>query len=1139
MSYRNGTLTFVTNPGSSSQMLQLHFSNKFELLTNALLDRMASPPASPFTREEIIIPSAAVRRRIELSAADRFGICSNVQFSFLAEWLWRQIGQVIVVAPVSPFKTPVLTWRVFQILGDAKFVREHPPLATYLRDADAIMRYDLAVRVAGLFEQYLTYRPDWLASWTDRKPTAFAKAPAAQQQDERWQAALWRRIAAEIGTGRQHPSVAFFEAIAAMGADAPRLAALPAVAHVFCLPTMPPLYLSILQGLSRWIDLHLYVLNPCREYWFEIVDPRRLGYLKVTDVVGHHEVGNRLLASWGKQTRAHIDLLFEKTSDAVIDENFAAAGTATLLASVQDAILDLVDPAPGGVEVDSADRSIEVHVCHSLTRELEVLQDQLLSMLAGPNPPRPSDILVLTPNLQEAAPLIDAVFDTVPRARHIPYAITGRPPSSQNAAARALLPILTVAKSRFQASAVFELLQQPIIGRRFDVDTAELDTIHRWIRQSGIRWGIDGGQRAGLTLPGVEHHTFADGLDRLFMGYALPARTIQPLNDRLPAGSAEGSEALALGSFQSFVEQLARLRATLGKPQTPAEWRQLLLSVTESFLAPIDDEVDALYEAEVAIRDLYVNMTQGGADSPVSADVFLAALRSEFDDATRGGVPTGSVTFSSMASLRSLPYRCIYVIGLNDGAFPSTSRPDEFDLMALAPRRGDRQRRLDERNLFLDIVLAARDKLYLSYTGRSVRDNSVLPPSVLVAELLDYVVNASAALPVSAETVKEARDRLIVEHPLQPFSASYFDPSGEPRRRSFNDEYRAALSARFGAPFQVPLPPPVPGASQHFTPDPEDEDIAIDAQGTFFRLPLAPAGAEFREVTVQQLERFFFNPCSYLLKERLGIDFARSEDELQDDEPFVPDWPSQQQLAQRLLPHLLDRDADADVAAIAEIATLARAGIEYPPGRLGDIELKHELQRLVEFAGRVHADCRESPLPPISHRLEILVDGETWLLSGAFSDLRPSGLIRHRYDDVRATEYLIGWLSHLFLNAVGPHGVTPRTTWHSRDGHYTLEPRSDAIERLAELLALYRDGLSRPLHFFPRSAWKYATTGRFSEAYNAWRTTPYRRFGEDLRSPAYPLALRGVADPLDDEFTTSATTVFGPLLGNITDTRLK
>ena len=1124
-------------------MLHIEFSNRFELLIDALLDRMAAPPPSPFVREEIIIPSAAMRRRIELSAADRFGICANVQFSFLAEWLWRQIGQVVDVAAVSPFKASVLTWRVFRILGDAAFVRDHPPLATYLRDADAIMRYDLAARVATLFEQYLTYRPDWLTAWLDRKLIAFGNegATPSQQQDEAWQAALWRRIATEIGTSRQHPSVAFFDAIAAMGPEAPGRAALPGVAHIFCLPAMPPLYLSILQGLGRWIDLHLYVLNPSREYWFEIVDPRRLSYLKATATVEHHEVGNRLLASWGKQTRAHVDLLFDKTSDAVIDDAFAAAsvagGRVTLLGSVQDAVLDLRDPAPGSLTLDPADRSFEVHVCHSLTRELEVLQDQLLAMFAGPNPPRPADVLVLTPNLQEAAPLIDAVFGTVPRARHIPFAITGRPASSQNPAARALLGVLSVATSRFQASAVFELLQQPIVARRFDIGTDERATIHRWIRESGIRWGIDGGQRAALGLPHTERHTFADGLDRLFMGYALPTAARQPLNDRLPAGSPEGSEALALGSFQSFVDQLDQLRRVLGKPRTPLEWRQALFDAIEMFLAPIDDEVDDLREVENGIRDLQTNMTQGGADGVVPIDVLTAALQGEFDDATRGGVPTGAVTFSSMASLRNLPYRCIYVLGLNDGAFPSTMRPDQFDLMALTPRRGDRQRRLDERNLFLDIVLAARDRLYLSYTGRSVRDNSVLPPSVLVAELLDYVTRATAAAPVTPDTLQAARARFVVEHPLQPFAPGYFDPQAEPRRRSFNDEYRAALTERFRAPFQVPPPMPVPGASQNFTIE-EDEDLATDGQGTFFRKPLAAAGPEFREVTLQQIERFFFNPSHYLLKERLGIDFGKAEDELQDEEPFVSDWRGQQRLAERVLPHLLAGEP------LSAVAALARAGIEYPPGRLGAIELDQELERLDEFAGRVRASTLESVLPPVSHTLELAVDGEPWTLSAAFGDLRPTGLVRYRYDDTRPHEYFNGWLAHLYLNALADAGIVTgvdrETTWHSRNGQYTLAPCSDAMDQLTTLLSLYRKGLHRPLRFYPRTAWMYTTSGKFSEAYKSWRTTPFKPLpGEDQRSPAYPLALRGVDDPLDDEFTATAKAVFAPLLDKLSDPRIK
>ena len=1189
-------------------MLHAHFSNRFEQLLEALLDRMDSPGGSPFDREQIIVPSAAVHRRIELSAADRFGVCANVEFSYLAEWLWRQIGLFVPIAPVSPFKTPVLTWRVFQLLDDSKLVQDHPRLASYLKSADATMRYELATRIAALFDQYLTYRTDWLMAWQDRRHVMTVDAADEQhqsEQDERWQAALWRRIAADIGTGRQHPSVAFFDTVAANGRESERAsgreserasgrdqtaqggrsqtapggersaadegearatdirAKLPATAHVFCLPATPPLYLNILRELGRSINVHLYVLNPSREYWFEIVDPKRLSYLKIAAAAQHHEVGNRLLASWGKQTRAHVDLLFDGGIDddgggaggADIDDDFVASDNTSLLGRVQDAILDLIDPAPGSIAIDASDRSIEVHVCHSLTRQLEVLHDQLLAVLAGPNPPRPSDIVVLTPNLEDAAPLIEAVFGTAPRPRQIPFTITGRPSSTQNAAARALLAILAVATSRFHASAVFDLLQQPIVARRFAIDADDRDTIHRWIRQSGIRWGLDAGQRTALELPGVVHHTFDDGLDRLFMGYALPSAIALPLNGRLPAGGAEGSGALALGSFESFIDQLERLRNLLSQPRSADDWRQVLDGVIETFLQPIDDEVDDVREAANTIRELHHNMMLGGSGGAIASEVVLAALREALDDAARGGVPTGAVTFSSMASLRNLPFKHVCAIGLDDGVFPSAARPDEFDLMAVAPRRGDRQRRSDERNLFLDVVLAAREKLYLSYTGRSVRDNAPLPPSVVVAELIDYLAMASAATPVTPASIDAARKQLVVEHPLQPFSPSYFDPATDVRRRSFNDEYRAALSARFetsgrdAEAADVTGTLSVPGSSNPgFTPSPEDEEIAADAQGAFFPSPLPDAGPEFRAVTLQQLERFFRNPSAYLLKERLGVDLPETEQALADDEPFVAGWPDRTALAKRLLPRLLDRDAGiggadsvdgVDSNDSVDIAELAHAGVEYPQGRLGDVELRTELTRLEEFAARVRNDTHEECLTPISETLEFDIDGEAWTLAGGFSDLRPSGLIRNHYDDVRPYEYLSGWLAHLFLNAIAPDGVAPRTRWHSRDGDYLLKPSPDARERLLDLMTLYRKGLHKPLHFYPKSSWTLVTEN-FKEAYDKWRTTPYRPFpAEDRRSPAYPIALRGVADPLDEDFIRSSTLVFRPLLDVIEDPRLK
>jgi exodeoxyribonuclease V gamma subunit len=477
-------------------MLKLTFANHYETLRDELLSAVADGPASPFAAEQIIIPSVALRRDLTLSMATRHGVCANVEFAYLAQWLWRQIGKVVPgIDSESPFAAPVLTWRIFQILSDPRFASGFPRLTNYLKAVDAVARLDFATRVASLFEQYMTYRPEWLADWAAGKSVSIKGETADVAEDQAWQAALWRMITSQLGTEREHPASRFLKTVEKTAGATDRFG-LPEAAHVFCLPAMPPLYIDILQQLGRWIDLRVYVLNPCREFWFDIVDRRRLGYMNVRGEADYHETGNPLLADWGQQTKAHIELVLERSGDAPVDDGgFAEQTSDTLLARLQNTVLNLVDIAPGSLVTKPGDRSIEIHVCHSLTRELEVLQDQLLALLAGinsSNPLTPADILVVTPDLEAAGPLIEAVFGNAPPGRYIPFTLTGRARSTINEPARAFLQLLTVATSRFTASDVFDLLQQPILARRFGIEADDLDLVRDWITSSGIRWALDG-----------------------------------------------------------------------------------------------------------------------------------------------------------------------------------------------------------------------------------------------------------------------------------------------------------------------------------------------------------------------------------------------------------------------------------------------------------------------------------------------------------------------------------------------------------------------------------------------------------------------------------------------------------------------
>jgi exodeoxyribonuclease V gamma subunit len=1124
------------NPSAKGDMLQITFSNRLEPLLERLLASLEATPRSVFATDQVIIPSAAMRRKVDLAITDRFGICANVKFSFLGQWIWERIGALLPVDRNAHLTPAVLAWRIFTIFGDATFTDAYPRLRSYLAAADPVMRFDLATRTAVLLEQYNTYRPDWTEQWGQGTVVPLPEASAAHVQDQAWQAALWQRILKDIGARQQHLAPAILRQLkAAIQAGPVADAGMPI--HIVCLPAIAPAYLEALRELGSTATIHLYVLNACREYWFDIVDRKRLSYLALQGDTQHHELGNRLLGAWGKQSQAQIDLLLETDAHAVIDDAcFVIAEGTSLLAHLHNAVLDLAELAPASIVLAPDDRSIEIHSCHSLTRELEVLQDRLLALFAGPTPPLPGDILVVTPDLEEAAALIDTVFGSVPFNRRIPYTITGRAASHANPAAQALLGLLALASGRITASAVFERLQQPIVGRRFGFDADELDLVHSWLGPSGIRWGL------GKSADSVANCSFEDGLHRLFLGYALPGAIAQPFVGRIPAVGIEGSEAEILGRFWLAVQMIGDLQAELARPRPAADWLPLLERLLDTFLDPDNDELDDLQEVRATVRSLHEQFRHAGAADAaggVPADVMRTALTALLDESMRGGVPAGSVTFAGMSSLRNLPYAVVCMIGVNDGAFPSLDRPTEFDLMTSAPRRGDRQRRSDDRNLFLDLILAARKRLYISYTGRGIRDNAPLPPSVLVADLLDYLAPAIATDTGNA-ALAAARARLVLSHPLQPFSMRYFLAGGDPRLGSANTEYCAALQHALG------LPPPgtdsaviedeqdlraAAGTSDDADVDDDTESTASAVQPFFTGLLPAP-GPEWRAVTADQLKKFFSNPSRYLLRYRMDLSLSSDDDTLQDDEPFLADFTGRADLAKRLLPLF------AQGAPLSEITAMARAGIELPPGPMGDKALAVALSTMQSFSEKLSAACEPPCLPPEPVNLSIDIDGEAWHLSGAFADLRPTGLVRSRYDETRATDYLSGWIDHLLLNVAPPAGISRSTLWISRDGHFKFNECDEAALHLGVLMRLYRQGISAPLHFYPKSAWQYAMyENDLWRANKTWITTRYNKFGED-RDSAYRLALRGVADPLDDAFEEAAQAVFGPLLEHLEDNRL-
>ncbi|MBC7726641.1 MAG: exodeoxyribonuclease V subunit gamma, partial [Microbacteriaceae bacterium] len=317
-------------------------------------------------------------------------------------------------------------------------------------------------------------------------------------------------------------------------------------------------------------------------------------------------------------------------------------------------------------------------------------------------------------------------------------------------------------------------------------------------------------------------------------------------------------------------------------------------------------------------------------------------------------------------------------------------------------------------------------------------------------------------------------------------------------------------------------------------PPDHDNDSAADPAPPFFSRPLAPPAAEARRLTLDDLQRFFRHPSRHLLQRRLGLSLRRPDEALDDDEPFLPGFAARQALAQRLLPAL---HAGADEAALHALAT---ACIVLPIGLAGQHFINSELPLLRQHAQALAALTAPPTLPPHQADFEFDLDGSRWTLALALADLRPDGLVRHRYANASAGDYLASWIDHVALCACAPAGVAGQTVWQGRDGPFHLRPCDDPLAVLQTLVRLYAEGSVAPLYFFPRTAWAWLRPGgSLAQAGQAWTVSPRRPFAEQ-GDGAHRLALRGLPDPLREglpNFEANARAVIEPLLLCLDDPR--
>ena len=1045
-------------------MLHLHHANRLEDLAEKLRRNLETPLSEVLTPEIIAVPGTAISEWLTIRLAAETGISANIRWLLPARLLWQIFRDTLDEVPDSnAFSADALAWRVLPALDDSTFTSRHSALSRYLKDSNELHRWQLARQMGRLYEQYLVFRPDWVIDWE--------RGDAAH-----WQGALWQRLISEGDTRHwlRWRNQLFDRLKARSISDG----ALPERLSLFALTGLSPAFLELISTVARHTEVHLYHLNFSGGYWAEIISDRERARLLAThgeEADAYLDQGNRLLASMGRLGRETLVQLIGLEANE--SETYQVPGRSTLLGVIQSDIVELLDsrqaPPP---ELAADDRSIEAHVCHGPMREVEVLHDRLLDAFERDPSLTPADVRVFIPRLGDYAPLIESVFGSATGSRHIPFALAEHALTEQSALVQGFLALLRLPQGRLDAREVSALLDLPMLRRRFALTETDVEQILTWIEALGIHWGVDAEDLQSMALSVNPVHTWRSGTDRLLLGFAL-GDTGSVYEGYIPVLPGDSSLAETAGRWRGFLEQLIALRQTLSEPYPLSRWIAICHQILDRFFTPDDAEMDNMVRLRQRLAGLASDGLVAGFSAPLSLPVLRDAVERRIGDAVGGRFMSGGVTFATLAHGRSVPARLICLLGMNGDHFPGQESAYGLDRMRLEPRMGDRHRRDEDRQAFLEVLSSARSALYISYTGASARDDSVQPPSIVVSELLEEIdaltgdPNRSAAL--------------TVHHPLQPFSRRYFDGSSE--LFSYAEEMlppEAAADRETPPLFEVALDAPDPG------------DLPLD-----------------------RLVDFLANPARALLKGRLNISLESSAALMPVREPMALDARGRR---------ALERDALAAQMSEEEARIFierSRLGGELPSGTPG-----------VLAAQRAWTEAA-----PVMAHLAPLLDGEPgktvavetelggWRLNAVLENVGPKGQVLWSVDALSPWVMLRAWCAHLLLNS---DASAPSHHTHLVDveGIVSFLPEKDAASTLHELVSLYREGLCRPLPFFPRSAWAYVSAAKtpLANAYRTWTGSEHASAVGESADPFFALAFRDRLDTvLDSEFESLASLVFG------------
>jgi exodeoxyribonuclease V gamma subunit len=964
--------------------LDLRIATRPEDLIDVLAARLSVPSDDPFVPDLVVVPNAGMREWVATELIDRLGVLSNVEFAFPAELTRRTVG--LPDHDQDPWRPERLAWHVLALMVDGADLGRTPWEGVPQRP------WTVARRVADLLERAAAQRPDLVDAWlADQGDGGLGPARG-------WQPATWRALRARVGQPSSAERLLAATAAGERGADGeePAGARLPARLSAIGLSSLSGPAAAVLVTAARHSDVLVLATTASDAIVRQalatttradgasalLVAPER-----PTDV--RHDI-HPLLAAWGGPARdaammlarlpVEPTLIVNGTPHSQVHDS-AIRGGVTQLARLQAAVHAATPAPPVALDRErDGDGSVQVHACHGLVRQLEVLRDAILHAMDADPTLHPRDVAVLCADLETVAPLAVPILGADVGGRRLPVLVTDRAATTTPPVHAALDAALAIATSRLERDEVLTFLSLPVVTAALGLEPDDLVVLERVADDLDMRWGRDASHRQRWGYPsGVTVGTWRETLDRLLAGLLLDP-DVGLVGGIAPASGLGMQDLARVGRLSDAVAAVAHLADLAADARPMSDWAQPLRWLVDTLLRP-QRSVDTVTHATVAqaaqirevVDDLVADAELAGVTHPIDVREIRTALADRLaSGGSRARLRTGHVSVASLTPLRGVPFRVVAVVGVDDTLL-SARVADDDDVLALAPRVGERDASAERRAALLDAVLAARSTLILTCDGQDVRTGRSLDLPTLVEELLD-------ALP-APDVDRDGRDRaatgvpLVVRHPRHLADRRNLTtgpgslPRGDRSRPwTFAPSALRALTALETARDAPPRPAAGSGVLTATGEAPRWRTTALPASR---RSDVASpetsdessSGSALVQLRIEDVVEALRRPARVLLRDRLGVRLPRDlvstprTVELWVDDPLAR-WA----IGQDLLAHLT---AGGQVDGWL-VTRPARGGL--PPGRLG----RALLTSFVDEVSALHAAAGS----PLTHAVATASDSE-------------------------------------------------------------------------------------------------------------------------------------------------------------------